>query len=557
MKLLRHGGRTIYVVALLAALSPGCSATRAARVAHQSPVAVVSAESAASTDSTASGRSSLTSTAPADTETSSRVTQVAAADDAPGETAAKPANAHSSDPDAQSVRVTHSPLAPIPETNAPATRTDSYPLDLGGVLGLADGQNPQVILARERINEAYAQVDRADILWLPSLRAGVNYNKHEGPIQDVAGNVFNTSRGALYGGLGAGAVGAGSPSVPGLVANFHLTDAIFQPKIARYQASSRQFAATSARNDILCDSAVAYLELLRAEQRLAIAREAREKTNRVAELTGEFARVGQGAVADHDRLLAELAARDGDQSQAEELVQTASAKLSFLIHADPSVTITTNEPVVIPLSFTSPESTAQELVAQGLSRRPELAEHRQLVGEACERLRREKYAPLIPSVLLGVSYGGFGGGLGSNITNTAGRFDGDAVAYWEVRNLGFGEQAVRCEAASRLRQAQWREVVVMDRIAQEVVEAHVQVESRRKRIEVAKSGIQAAERSYELNLQRIENARGLPIEALQSVQALAQSRRDYLNAVIDHNVAQLRLCRATGWFEVASALSAE
>ena len=57
----------------------------------------------------------------------------------------------------------------------------------------------------------------------------------------------------------------------------------------------------------------------------------------------------------------------------------------------------------------------------------------------------------------------------------------------------------------------------MDRIAQEVVDAHGQVESRRKRIELAKQGIQAAERSYDLNLQRIENARGLPIEALQSV----------------------------------------
>lgn len=541
-KLLRHGRRAVCVFALLIALPLGCSATRAARVAQKPPVEIATADPGDSTDVVESGRSSLTEASTAESEASSRVTQVAAADDVPNGTAVEPA-------------VT--PPTPTSELNAITTRTDSYPLDLGSVLGLADGQNPQVILARERINEAYAQVDRADILWLPSLRAGVNYNKHEGAIQDVAGTVFNTSRGALYGGMGAGAVGAGSPVFPGLIANFHLTDAIFQPKIARYQASSRQYAATSARNDVLCDSAVAYLELLRAEQRLAIAREAREKTNRIAELTGTFARVGQGAVADYDRLLAELAARDGDLSRAEEVVQTASAKLAFLIHSDPSVPITTNEPFVVPLSFTAPESTAQELVAQGLSRRPELAEHRQLVGEACERMRREKYAPLIPSVLLGMSYGGFGGGLGGNIRHTSDRFDGDAVAYWEIRNLGFGEKAIRDEANSRLRQAQWREVVVMDRIAQEVVEAHAQVESRRKRIELTKSGIQAAERSYDLNLQRIENAKGLPIEALQAVQALAQARRDYLNAVIDHNVAQIRLCRATGWFEQGPAPTGE
>ncbi len=553
LKVLRHGGRTVVVATLLGVLPLGCSATRTARVAQRSSAEIVSAEPVASEEDARTGRMSLAATArdelPATDETaaSSRVTQVAADDDA---SEGSSANHPRPDEGVRTTAATSGALASSPTSS-------SYPLDLSGVLGLADGQNPQVVLARERINEAYAQVDRADVLWLPSLRAGVNYNKHEGPIQDVAGNVFNTSRGALYGGLGAGAVGAGSPSVPGLVANFHLTDAIFQPKIARHQASSRQFAATSARNDVLCDSAIAYLELLRAEQRLAIACEAREKTNRIATLTGEFARVGQGATVDHDRSLAELAARDGDLSQAEELVQTTSAKLAFLIHADPSVTITTNEPVVIPLSFTSSESTAHELVAQGLSRRPELAEHRQLVGEACERLRREKFAPLIPSVLLGVSYGGFGGGLGSNITNTSDRFDGDAIAYWEVRNFGFGEQAVRNEAASRLRQAQWREVSVMDRIAQEVVEAHGQVQSRRQRIELAKHGIEAAQRSYDLNLQRIENAKGLPIEALQAVQALAQSRRDYLNAVIDHNVAQMRLCRATGWFEEPSALSVE
>lgn len=531
---LRQGGRAVCFAALLFALSSGCTASRMARAARTPNVEIARGESAGSVQDAETERIPSEEGAVADGEDEARIIPVAAEDVAAD--TALPVTADAS-----------------PEPMSAVKTANSYPLDLGGALGLADGQSPQVMVARERINEAYAQVERADILWIPSLRAGINYNKHEGAIQDVAGTVFNTSRGSLYGGLGAGAVGAGSPAVPGLVAHFHLTDAIFQPKIARYQASSRQYAATTVRNDVLCETAVAYLELLRAEQRLAIAREVREKTNRLADLTGAFARIGQGAAADHDRMLAELAARDGEIPQAEEAVATASTRLAFLIHADPGVPITTREPFVAPLNFTAPESTAHELVAQGLSRRPELAEHRQLVGEACERLRREQYAPLIPSVLLGVSYGGLGGGLGSSITNTDDRFDGDAMAYWELRNLGFGEQAIRGEASSRLKQAQWRQVVVMDRIAQEVVEAHAQVDARRKRIEAAKAGITSAERSYDLNLQRIENARGLPIEALQSVQALAQARRDYLNAVIDHNIAQMKLCRATGWFEEPTA----
>jgi outer membrane protein TolC len=424
----------------------------------------------------------------------------------------------------------------------------AYLLSLGNVLHLADQQNPNVAVARERINEAYARVDRAETLWLPSLRAGLNYNHHEGAIQDVAGEVFNTTRSSFYGGMGAAAVGAGSPAVPGVVAQFHLTDAVFQPKIAAHQASARQFGATAARNDTLRDAAVAYLELVRAEHALAIAREALENTETLTELTRQYSETGQGLPSDHQRSEAELALRQEELVTREEGVQVASARLAQLLHADPSVVIQSGEPVVAPLEIVSLEGGPAAYVATGLSRRPELAEQKHLVCEAVERLSREKYAPLIPSVLLGMSYGGLGGGLGSSIVNTDDRWDADAVAYWEVRNLGFGERAARDETSSLRRQAQMRVVAIMDRVSREVVEAHAQVTKRQERVEVARRGVRAAQKSYALNLQRIENAQGLPIETLQAIQALANAQRAYLNAVVDYNVAQFELCRAMGWF---------
>ena len=48
--------------------------------------------------------------------------------------------------------------------------------------------------------------------------------------------------------------------------------------------------------------------------------------------------------------------------------------------------------------------------------------------------------------------------------------------------------------------------------------------------------------------QRIANAQGLPIEVLQSIQAPANAHRAYPNAVLDDNIAQFELSRATGWF---------
>ncbi len=99
----------------------------------------------------------------------------------------------------------------------------------------------------------------------------MNYNKHEGRIQDVAGTVIETSRGSFYSGVGANAVGAGSPAVPGIVSQFHFADAIFQPKIAQRTACARQSAALATTNDQLLATALAYTELLRAEQELSVA----------------------------------------------------------------------------------------------------------------------------------------------------------------------------------------------------------------------------------------------------------------------------------------------
>jgi outer membrane protein TolC len=188
-----------------------------------------------------------------------------------------------------------------------------------------------------------------------------------------------------------------------------------------------------------------------------------------------------------------------------------------------------------------------DLVATGLSNRPELAASRSLVCEAVNRLRREENAPWLPSILLGVSYGGFGAGVGGQITNGGQRFDFDGVAWWELRNLGFGEHSARENARAQIQQARFREVETMDLLAREIVEAFSQVQASQRLIASAREGITAAQQSYDRNLERIRNVQGLPIEALQSIQALDTARREYLQAVVDYNTAQFRLHRALGW----------
>ena len=332
---------------------------------------------------------------------------------------------------------TPSPLPPTQERPAPAENLDS--ISFATALALVSGQNPQIAFANEQINEAFAQLRGARVLWLPSIRAGLSYTHHEGPIQANDGTISQSSRSALEAGLGTLAVGGGSPAVPGVTANFRLSDAVFQPRVAGQQVAARQHAATTTNHDLLLFVAVAYLDLLRAFQQQAISQETLGYAEQLAELTAAFARAGLGNQADADRAQTELAVRKNAVAQATVQTQIASARLVELLNLQSNRVLVPEEPTLAQIELVSREMNPTQLLAEGLSRRPELAESRHLVAEAVQRLDRERYAPLLPSVILGVSQGGYGGGPASTVADFRGRFDLDATAYWELRNFGAGK----------------------------------------------------------------------------------------------------------------------
>ena len=265
-------------------------------------------------------------------------------------------------------------------------------------------------------------------------------------------------------GLGANAEGAASPAIPGIYANFHLVDAVFQPRIAGQLANARRANVEGTVNDYMFQAAQAYLELLRAEQERAIAEEIRDLAEELAKLTESYSQTGQGLASDYDRARTELDIRRNDVLRAEESARVASSRLAQLLRLDPTLPLIPQEPALVPIHLFSGGEPVQSLVVQGLTSRPEVRESRALVCEAVNRLERERFAPLMPSVLLGVSQGGFGAGRGGDISRFDDRFDADAVAWWELRNLGQGEVAARKEMRSRLEQARWQEVSMLDQI---------------------------------------------------------------------------------------------
>lgn len=279
----------------------------------------------------------------------------------------------------------------------------------------------------------------------------------------------------------------------------------------------------------------------------AIVEETAANSQQLAELTENFARTGQGLKADAERARVELMLRRTAVAQVDEEIAVASARLIQLLHVRPETTLIPQEPAVVPIELVAVDVPRTELLSTGLSNRPELAEARNLVCEAVNRYRREQWSPWLPSAILATSYTGFGGGQGSDLDDFGDRVDFDAVAFWEIRNLGFGERAARNRARAQMQQAEFEQIRRMDEVAREVVEGHAQVLARQRQISLAEQAVQSAVESYRLNVERIRDGQGLPIEVLQAIQALDQTRREYLRAVVAYNEAQFRLQRVLGW----------
>jgi outer membrane protein TolC len=426
---------------------------------------------------------------------------------------------------------------------------DTQPIDLDSALRLAGVQNPEMMLARERVTQAAAERQFAAAQLLPNINFGTNYDDHTGNLQRATGQILAVDRQALYVGAGAVAIGAGTVNIPGVVWNVQVSETIYNYLVARQAVFQQGFALETTRNNLLLQVAVAYEELLRAEEARAVAVKNRDDTHEVARITAAYAQTGQGRKADADRAATELARREYERMQAEGQVLTAAARLSRLLSLDPACRLHPIDQAAVPATIVSAEIPLGELLATALLRRPELKAQQAAIREALLALAGARALPFTPTVLIGYSGGTFGGG--SNLSPPAmgdfgDRSDFDAVAYWTLRNLGVGNVALVRQAASRARSQDFQRIALLDQVRDEVAEAYARTRARFAQIATSEQAVRTAQEAYIEDLTRIRGREGLPIEVLDSARLLGQARNDYLNAIIDYNRAELELYVALG-----------
>ena len=433
------------------------------------------------------------------------------------------------------------------------------PVDLANVLRLAGARDLDVATARARVLEAMAELQQAQALWLPSLYIGPSWVRHDGRLQDVGGRIFSASKSAGFAGVTAagGASAAmpnpagGPPPVSGLSTILRISDAIFEPMAAQQVVSARQASAQATANDAVFSAADSYLRLQSAAGQWAIAHEAAQHAQALADITEAWANSGKGSEADASRSEAELQRLLGQTERAIGEFRAASSELGRRVRLDARLVPAPVEPPESVLRIVDEATPVDALIVTGLTSRPELAQAQALVQATLIRLKQAKLRPFIPSLAVRASGGTFGGGVNNNFSQFGPRGDVDVNVFWQLENLGVGDHARKRARAAQTEIAAIELLKLQDRIAAEVVQAFDAVHAASARLSRASKAVPPAYRSLQLNLDNIRQAAGLPgavrpIEALQPIQALATARNDYLEAVLAYNSAQFRLHRAIG-----------
>lgn len=434
-------------------------------------------------------------------------------------------------------------------------------IDLACALRLAGINNPDMLLARQRVARAQALRFLAMSFVLPNLNSGINYDDHNGPLQQSSGNILTVNRQALYLGLGAGAIAAGSVGVPGLQYTLNLSEGIFGFLAVRYNLRARVADNIAVRNQMLLRVAQAYMKLIRAESFRSIALKNQEEAHEIARLTAAQAKWGPGRDADANRAASELARRNEIILQAEQEMLVASANLTALLNIPPSVQLHAVDGWVVPTEIVPDTLPLQELIFIATQQRPELAARRNEILEAVQLLRRQIFLPLSPTVLAGYSSGTFGGG--SNLVAYPGGFQGfqgpyfgnfgprqdvDVIAFWTAQNMGVGNWGRIRVARAERNIAQLEFIRELNRVRDEVAVAYARIHANYAQIDIALRAMQAAWRSYTEDYKRIRTTvkGALPIELLNSFHLLADARMQYLDAVVNYDTAQFALYVALG-----------
>ncbi len=419
-------------------------------------------------------------------------------------------------------------------SGALAAEPKPQPINLAAVMRLAGAQNLDIQIAEQRLIEAQAAHEQALLQFFPYVSPGISFRRHEGNIQTVDGQIIETNKQSLA----AGAT---------VVAQLELGETIYKALVAKRLASAAQFAAETQRQESVYQAVAAFFELVRTKSARGVAAESvRIATSYAGEL-GRAVEAGIAFKGDAFRAQAQAERNRLTLRQSEEQQRIAAARLAQTLHISPLIELVPEGGEPAPLRMAAVPASAEPLVAEALTQRPELRESDSRVDAARKARDGAKYGPLFPTVRADYADGTLGGGTyEQGVEKFRESSDYGVGLSWRVGPGGLFDLGRIRAGDARLRTGELEQERLRDEITRQVVEAHARATSLADQMESARKALAAAEQSLKLARQRQQFGVGEVLENIQAEQDLTRARLDYLTVITEHNRAQFALQRAAG-----------
>jgi outer membrane protein TolC len=435
---------------------------------------------------------------------------------------------------------------------APLEPTDlHFPINLATALRLADARPLLVAAAQASVWVAEAQLTRAKVLWVPTLNLGFDYIRHDGGGPDFNKGIMTApSVNFFYGG-------------GGMWQNVALTDAIFEPLVARRVLNSRHADIQTAKNDSLLMTADAYFQVHQYRGMFAgtlyCVERGHDLVERITQLSEELV-----PIVEVDRARNMVADLEQRATSAREFWRVQSANLTQVLRLDPRAVVEPLEHDHLQITLIDPARPLDDLIPIALTNRPELASYQALVQAAVERIRREKTRPLTPSLLINgfqtpnemLQAGIFGLGPNTSMNQWAGRVDLSYQPLWQLEAFGIGNLA----RIKEQRGEQSRTIIdyfkAQDMVAADVTRAQARVQSAAARVSQADRALRTAIITFNGNLEGLRHTTRFgdvlvlvnrPQEVVFALQRMKVAFDDYFTTVADYNRAEFEMFHALGY----------
>ncbi len=432
----------------------------------------------------------------------------------------------------------------------------ALPINLAAALKLADARPLVVVAAQARSWIAEAQLQRAQVWWVPQLNLGGAYVRHDGYGPDFNRGINTESRplnqnvNFLYTG-------------GGLTNDHATTDIIFMPLAARQTLNSRRWDIQSAKNDAVLETATAYFNVHRARGKYAAASNVVERGHKLVEGLVELSRdlIPKVEVERARRLLAQL---EQDAALARETWRVSSADLTQVLRLDPRAVVNPIEHDHLQVTLIDSRRPLDELMPIALTNRPELASQQALVQEVIVRIRQEKARPLVPSLMLNgfqtpqelIQFGAQGIGRGDKLNLWSARSDFSPQLLWQAEGLGLGNYARIKEQRAQQSLAIVELLKIQDHVAADVTRIQARLQSAAVRVHQADRSLRQALITYNGSYEGLRQTKRFenvliqvyrPQEVVIALEHLWNAYEQYFGTVADYNIAQFQMFHALGY----------